>query len=53
MTSPIRTLPQREPTTTPEPEPELRSFLLVLRRALLLIVGYIETTCQIESGKRR
>lgn len=30
---------------------EMKSFLLVVRRALLLIVGYIETRYRIE-GKR-
>lgn len=34
----------------PEPD-EMRSFLLVVRRALLLIVAYIEVRCGIE-GKR-
>lgn len=38
-----------EPSTS---GPDLKLFLLVLRRALLLIVAYIEGACGIE-GRRR
>lgn len=50
-TGPADIAPRRDAEAS-TPAPDLRGFLLVLRRALLLVVGYIEETCQV-GGKRR
>lgn len=34
------------------PDPNLRSFLLVLRRALRMVVAYIDGVCEVGDGKR-
>jgi hypothetical protein len=46
--------PSCEPPTTPGAEPDgLREFLLVLRRALLLVVDYIERRYDLPRWKPR
>lgn len=39
--------------TEPPAAPDMRGFLLTVRRALLMVVAYIDVTCRVGDGKRR